>query len=80
MASSKRPEGKLLVEQDEFRCKCGSVVTIAWGERKGFFGTTKTFFTAYCFDCGRWFSQLEIELILYRQRMLRQRRAGRSEV
>ena len=66
--------------EEEFTCKCGAIVTITWGEREGFLGTTKTFFSAYCFDCGRWFSQLEIELILYHRRMLLLRAAEHSNV
>jgi hypothetical protein len=60
------------VEQDEFPCECGAMVTIALGEREDLPEIIKTFLAAYCFDCGRQFNQLEIELILYHQRVLHQ--------
>jgi hypothetical protein len=67
------------VEQEEFPCECGAMVNVALCEREGFTGTTETFFTARCLDCGRRFDHLEIELILY-QRMLLQHAAERSGV
>ena len=58
--------------EQEFPCECGAMVTIASCEREDLPGTTETFLAAYCFDCGRQFNQLEIELIFYHQRDLRQ--------
>ena len=60
------------MEQKEFPCECGAMVSIASREREVFPGTTETFVTPHCFDCCRQFNSLEVELILYHQRVLRQ--------
>ncbi len=63
------------VEQKEFPCECGAMVSTASSERELLPGTTETFVTAHCFDCGRQFNSLEIELVFYHQRVLRQDQA-----
>jgi hypothetical protein len=68
------------VERQDFRCECAAMVNVALCEREGLPGTVvETFFTGQCFDCGRRFDHLEIELILY-QRMLLQHAAERTGV
>jgi hypothetical protein len=58
------------VEQEEFPCECGAMVDVVLREREAFSGTTETFFTAQCLDCGRRFDHLEIELIPYQRTRL----------
>lgn len=62
------------MEQEDFPCECGAMVTIALHEREGFSdGTTQMFSSAQCLDCGRRFGYLEVKLILHHQRVLRQK-------
>jgi hypothetical protein len=47
------------------------MIRVTPNESQSLSGGAPAFFTAYCLDCGRQFNQLEIELILYHQRILR---------